>query len=129
MNQLDPPMRDDIALEIRHFEQAPTAFFQAWKRGVKIAGYAYFGEGTREHWERATDKWALCPNVNFIRRAIGAMSSGEKVFLAAMVSFYNARDGGALLKRVGVRGLADLGNLDLNRRQVISALMRHYNGW
>lgn len=120
---------DEMATEVRHFDQAPAAFFQAWQRGVKLAGFAYFGDGTREQWERATDKWALCPDVALIRRAIGAMSSGEKVFLSAMVSFYNSRDGGALLKRVGVRGLADLGNLDLERRNVIAALLLNYNGW
>lgn len=129
MNNQSPTKRDEIALEIRHFEQAPAAFFQAWKRGVKLAGFAYFGDGTREQWERAADKWTLRPNVTLIRRAIGAMSSGEKVFLAAMVSFYNSRDGGALLKRVGVQGLADLGNLDLERRQLIATLILNYNGW
>lgn len=129
MNNLNQTKLDEIALEVRHFEQAPAAFFEAWIRGVKLAGFTYFGDGTRERCERAADKWALSPNVPLIRRAIGAMSSGEKVFLAAMVSFYNSRDGGALLKRVGVKGLADLGNLDLERRQVIAALILNYTGW
>ncbi|MFC4250338.1 hypothetical protein [Sinimarinibacterium flocculans] len=120
---------DKIAQERSHFATAPSAFFQAWKHGVAIAGPRLFGDGTRESWERSNDKWDLCPNTSLIKRSIGAMSSGEKVFLAAMVSFYNSRDGGALLKRAGVEGLADLGGLDLGRRQVIAALILHYNGW
>lgn len=120
---------DQITRNLRHFDQAPAAFFQAWKRGVKLVGFAYFGDGTRDQWERAADKWQLRPNVEYIRKAIGAMSSGEKVFLAAMVSFYNSNDGGALLKRVGIQGLADLGGLDLERREVIAALILYYTGW
>lgn len=73
--------------------------------------------------------WDLCANVELIDHAIGLMSSGEKRFLATLVSFYNADDGGRLLERVGVRGLADLGGLDLKRRAVIAALLLNYTGW
>lgn len=61
--------------------------------------------------------------------ALGVLSSGQRLFLSAMVSFYNAREGSAMLKRCGVDGLADLGNLDLQRRKVIADLLLHYNGW
>jgi hypothetical protein len=57
------------------------------------------------------------------------MSSGQKAFLAALVSFYNAEVGGRLFERIGIRGLADLGGLDLQRRTVIAALILNYNGW
>ena len=67
--------------------------------------------------------------MRLIDRAIGVMSSGEKVFLAALVSFYNAEDGGKLLKRIGVQGLADLGGLDLSRRSVLASLLLNYTGW
>ncbi len=120
---------DEIAATQQHFSKAPLAFFRAWKRGVELAGHELFGNGTRECLELAADKWDLRPNVAFIRKTIGAMSSGEKVFLAAMVSFYNANDGGALLKRVGVNGLADLGGLDLERRRIIATLILNYTGW
>lgn len=120
---------DEIAANQRHFSKASQAFFNAWKRGVELAGHDLFGNGTRECLDSAVDKWDLRPNVAIIRRAIGAMSSGEKVFLAAMVSFYNANDGGALLKRVGVHGLADLGGLDLERRRIIATLILNYTGW
>jgi hypothetical protein len=120
---------DDIAREQAHFDQAPSAFFEAWKRGVELVGPHYFGDGTRQGLQAASQKWDLCPKIALIRKAIGAMSSGEKVFLAAMVSFYNSKQGGALFKRVGIDGLADLGGLDSERRKVIAALMLYYSGW
>jgi hypothetical protein len=120
---------DEIAAAQQFFAAAPQAFFDAWRRGVELAGPALFGEGTRESFDRAAGKWDLCPNVDLISEAISVMSSGERVFLAAMVSFYNAEHGGALLKRVGVHGLADLGGLDLKRRRIIADLLMHYSGW
>jgi len=122
-------MLEQIALNDRHFTQAPEAFFQAWKRGVQLLNPALFGKGTKDHVDQAEDKWDLCPNLEVIDQAIGVMSSGERVFLAALVSFYNAEIGGALLKRVGVHGLSDLGGLDLERRQVIADLILNYTGW
>src|SRR5690606_15180967 len=106
-------MFDEIARTNQHFSTAPLAFLHAWKRGVELVGPSLFGKGTQACLDQAADKWDLCPNVDTISNIIGVMSSGEKVFLAAMVSFYNSKDGGALLKRVGVHGLADLGGLDL----------------
>jgi len=119
---------DEIARNDLHFSKAPDAFFHAWKRGVELVGPDLFN-GTQECLDLAEDKWGLCPNVAVIRKTIGAMSSGERVFLAAMVSFYNSKDGGALLKRVGVHGLADLGGLDLERRKIIATLILNYSGW
>ncbi|PMR75308.1 hypothetical protein [Billgrantia endophytica] len=120
---------DKIARNDRHFSKAPHAFFHAWARGVELAGPKLFGDGTQQGLQEAVSKWDLCPNLEAIHQTIGVMSSGEKVFLAAMVSFYNVGDGGALLKRVGVHGLADLGGLDLERRRVIGALILNYSGW
>ncbi|CAM8846145.1 TetR family transcriptional regulator [Burkholderia pseudomallei] len=108
---------------------ATEVFFDAWKHGVELAGVRLFGQGTRDAFDIALTKWELCPNVRLIKAAIGPMSSGEKVFLAAMVSFYDAHDGGALLRRVGVQGLSDLGGLDAQRREVIASLLLHYAGW
>ena len=115
-------------LEARE-RHATEAFFDAWKHGVALAGVRFFGKGTREAFDLARTKWDLCPNVCLITAAIGPMSAGEKVFLAALVSFYDAHDGGALLRRVGVQGLSDLGGLDAQRREVIAALLVHYAGW
>jgi len=130
MNELLPAeIVEQIAQEQRHFAAASDAFFQTWKLGVQLAGPHWFGDGTPEGLRQAQDKWDLCPDVPRISKAIGVLSSGERMFLAAMVSFYNDRKGGALLKRCGFHGLADFSGLDSQRRQVIANLVLHYNGW
>lgn len=120
---------EEITVEQAHFAAAPTAFFRAWKSGVLLAGVRFFGAGTKTNLDAAADVWDLCPNVDLISAAIGVMSGGEKVFLASLVSFYNAEDGGRLMQRVGVHGLADLGGLDLARRTILAALILNYTGW
>lgn len=119
----------EIARETAHSSAAPAAFFHAWKRGVELSGTHLFGSGTHANLEQAASVWDLRPKVELIEQAIGPMSSGQKVFIAALVSFYNAEDGGRLLQHIGVRGLADLGGLDLKRRAVIAALIMNYSGW
>lgn len=120
---------DQIELEHQHFAAAPQAFFEAWKRGVNIAGAEWFGDGTRDGLQRATTKWDLRPKLLMLNDALGVLSSGQRMFLSAMVSFYNAHEGGAMLKRCGFEGLSDLGGLDLERRKVIADLTLNYNGW
>lgn len=130
MNQsLPPDVLDQIAREMLHFDNAPAAFLQAWKRGVHIAGAEWFGDGTRAGLQQATSKWELRPNVQRLSEALGVLSSGQRMFLSVMVSFYNASEGGAMLKRCQFEGLADLGGLDLERRKVIAELVLHYDGW
>lgn len=118
-----------IVRETRHFVRAPEHFLRAWQRAIHIAGPKWFGDGTREGLQIAKTKWDLCPRVEQIREAFGVLSGGERLFLAALVSFYDSRDGGELLKRCGFSGLADLSGLDLERRQVIARLLLYYNGW
>lgn len=120
---------DQIALEELHFARAPAAFFAAWQRGARTAGAEWFGDGTRDGLQRATSKWDLKPRVLSLNDALGVLSGGQRLFLAAMVSFYDTLEGGAMLKRVGFEGLADLGNFDLERRRVIADLVLHYDGW
>lgn len=130
MNQFLPvEVADQIVREERHFEAAPEAFFQAWKRGAEIAGAEWFGDGTREGLHRAESKWDLRPNLLVLNDALGVLSGGQRMLLSAMVSFYNAREGAAMLKRCGFEGLSDLGGLDLERRQVIADLVLNYAGW
>ncbi|EKB4873195.1 TPA: hypothetical protein I8Y00_001853 [Citrobacter farmeri] len=130
MNQLLPPeVVEQIVREERHFACAPDAFFQAWKRGAEIAGPEWFGNGTCEGLQHATSKWDLRPNMLMLNEALGVLSSGQRMFLSAMVSFYNAPEGAAMLRRCGFEGLADLGGLDLERRQVIADLVLNYSGW
>lgn len=120
---------DRFEREQAHFHQAPSAFFQAWKRGAEIAGAEWFGDGTPEGLQQAASKWDLRPDMLLLNDALGVLSPSQGKFLSAMVSFYNAREGGAMLRRVGFEGLADLGSLDLERRQVIAELILNYNGW
>lgn len=130
MNQpLPRELISQIAMEEHHFATAPQAFFEAWKRGVKLAGIEWFGNGTQENFEHASSKGDLRPRILMLNDALGVLSSGQRLFLSSMVSFYNSREGGAMLKRCGVEGLADLGKLDLQRRQVIADLLLNYNGW
>ncbi|GLU39179.1 hypothetical protein [Pseudomonas sp. NBRC 100443] len=128
-HSLPDHLLDLLAQEERHLSLAPVAFFKAWKRGVELSGTQWFGNGSREALELAQSPWDLCPDLARIKRGLGVLSSGEKIFLAAMVSFYNAHEGGSMLKRCHVEGLADLGGLDLQRRKVIVELLLHYSGW
>lgn len=112
-------------------------FLNAWKRGVKLAGPHYFkntlptpGAGPLADVENATSKWQLCPDLQMIRRAIGGVSRGEGAFLAAMYSFYNAKDGQQLLKRAGYPNICDLAaKLDSRRAGIIAELFLNYPGW
>jgi hypothetical protein len=104
-------------------------FLSAWKRGVALAGSHLFGAGPDADVELAQTKWDLCPKVRVIGRAMRAMRPLEQFFLAGLVSFYNAEDGGHLLKRAAFRGLIDLAPLDLARRAVIADLILNYTGW
>ena len=74
---------DQMALEQAHFDAAPQAFFEAWKRGAQIAGHEWFGDGTREGLQRATTKWDLRPNMLMLNDALGVLSSGQRMFLSA----------------------------------------------
>lgn len=126
---LPQELHDQLVSEMRHSRQASQAFFETWKRGVALAGVGWFGDGTPAGLAQATDKRELEPNIRRIQRGLGVLSGGERKFLAAMVSFYSARTGTRLLKRCRYEGLADLGTLDLQRRQVIADLLLHYMGW
>jgi hypothetical protein len=119
----------EIARETAHFESAETPFLHAWKRGVELAGLRFFGSTPCADIERAQTKWDLCPKMDLIDHALGPMSPAERIFIAALASFYNADDGGPLLRRAGFDGFADLGRLDLKRRAVISGLILNYTGW
>ena len=121
--------RDQLAQERQHAANAPQAFFEAWKRGVALAGVPGFGDGTREGLRRAMTKWDLRPDLTTLNNAFGSLSPGQRRFVAALVSFYDSRDGGEMLRRSGFEGLSDLGLLDLERRRVIADLTLHYTGW
>lgn len=122
-------MRREQDEEYEHFAAAPKKFFEAWRQAVLVAGPQFFGDGTKAGALAATDKWALVPRSEHISEAFGVLSSGQKVFIAALFSFYNSADGAVLWKRADMRGLADLGNLDLGNRRLIAELILNYSGW
>lgn len=126
-NSIDTPQ--SLHDELVQAQRSPTAFFITWRQGVRLAGMYYFGDGTAEGYDRADCLDDLSPNLERISHSLGVLSSGERIFLAAMVSFYNAQDGGKLLGEVGVQGLADLCRLDMKRRQIIATLLLSYEGW
>jgi hypothetical protein len=103
-----------------------TAFVDAWQRGVILAGPRFFGTGGKPGLARS--KWDLEPNYDMVERAMGVLSSGEAVFLAAMYSFYNARGAQQLLGRPLVPGEI-AATLDEPRRRVIADLIVSYTGW
>lgn len=131
-------MMERLSQSIAISQRNEKLFFNAWKRGVQLAGEEYFtcrphvGENLQpaESVEQAISKNQLAPDSEFIKASIGALSGGQRRFLAAMCSFYNPDWGGDLLREQGVNGLADLsGNLDAEHLQILADLLISYQGW
>ena len=78
---------DQMALEQAHFDAAPQAFFEAWKRGAQIAGHEWFGDGTREGLQRATTKWDLRPNMLMLNDALALLGRLEDGGVVDIVAF------------------------------------------
>ncbi|MFW0887943.1 UNVERIFIED_CONTAM: hypothetical protein MKS84_14735 [Pseudomonas sp. JL1] len=106
-----------------------AAFFFAWKQGVALAGYNYFGDGSKAGFNKANCRWDLRPILRMIDKNFEVLSTHERIFLAALVSFHDTGKGADLLKQSGVKGLADLGLLEPEQRDVIASLIMHYHGW
>lgn len=107
-----------------------TAFVDAWARGVKLAGPQFFANGTGIAPGNSISKFDLAPDFDMIESAMGYLSSGEAVFLAAMYSFYNADTGGRWLSDLGAGGLGDVSaRIDEPRRRVLADLLVAYAGW
>lgn len=109
-----------------------SRFLAAWIDGVKLSGPALFGDGGNP--ELAQTKWDLRPNQEMIDNAIGNLSGGEAVFLAAMYCFYNDDVGALLLQRAyGVDFPVAIGTIarqvDYERRRIIAELFLSYCGW
>ena len=109
-----------------------SRFLDAWIRGVKLASPALFGDGGDP--DLARTKWDLRPNLELVDDAIGNMSGGEAMFLAAMYCFFNDTDGVPMLQRAcGVRRPVAIGTIaariDDERRGIIADLFMSYRGW
>lgn len=105
-----------------------AAFDAAWHEGVQVAGPRFFYSSPAG--ARSTSKWNFCPDFDRISDALGALSTGEAVFLAAMYSFYNPDDGAVMLTRLGAGSPgAVAAALDEKRRRIIADLTTSYAGW
>lgn len=121
--------QEKMMQQMEFFRTAPTRFLAAWKRGCLISPQ-FFGDGTRESIEAATDKWQLAPNTDAIKKAVRSVSPGEAIFLAAMVGFYNDVSSGQIQKTAGQScNVGNLLRMDWERRQVIVDLLVNYTGW
>jgi len=109
-------------------EKAPTLFLEAWKQGVTLIGGEFFNQ--KNPLSTIKDKNELRPNYEYIHENIWVMSSGKKVLLALMCSFYNSVWGGDLITEVGIKGMSDISaKLDYESLDVVSELLVNYHGW
>ncbi|MCX2931390.1 hypothetical protein ORI20_13985 [Mycobacterium sp. CVI_P3] len=104
-----------------------TSFLDAWQRGMIIAGPQFFGDGRAPG--LYSSLYDMAPDYDMVQRAMGYLSSGEALFLAAMYSFYNPTTGKKLLAKLdGAPGGLAAG-MDESRRRVIADLLISYAGW
>lgn len=104
-------------------------FFSWWKKGVELAGYEYFGDGTHEGFVTAGNKNQLRPIRKNIEDSIGFATNSQMAFLIGLYCFFNDFVGAELCTKANVRSLGDYMILDEERREVIAALLLAYSGW
>lgn len=121
--------KEEIMARRKGYLQREQDFFNYWKKGVEIAGYRYFGDGTKENFEQATEKNQLSPVSAKIEASFGLISDNEAAFLVAMYCFYNDFKGAELCVKAGVKSIGNLLGLDSNRREVMAGLLVTYCGW
>ena len=129
ITQLSSLSQPKPAAHLVDVDNTAAAFFFAWKQGVDLAGFTYFGDGSKAGFNKANCRWDLRPILRMVDKNFEVLSNQERVFLAAMVSFHDTQKGCELLKQAGVKGLADLGLLDPVQRDIIASLIMHYHGW
>lgn len=121
--------KEEVMARRKDYLQREQDFFNYWKKGVEIGGYRYFGDGTKENFEQATEKNQLSPVSAKIEASLGGISDGEAAFLVAMYCFYNDFKGAELCAKAGVKSIGNLMVLDSHRREVIAGLLITYCGW
>ncbi|SCZ40016.1 MULTISPECIES: hypothetical protein [unclassified Pseudomonas] len=127
--QLSSLSQPKPAAQLADVGNTAAAFFAAWKKGVALAGFTYFGDGSKAGFNKANCRWDLRPIMRLIDKNFEVLSNQERILIAAMVSFHDTQKGCELLKQAGVKGLADLGLLDPLQRGIIASLILHYHGW
>ena len=118
-----------LHLETTHLAIAPAAFFRFWKPAVQLAGARFFGNGRLADATLATSKDELRPIVPLILQTIEMLQPHEQIFLAALLSFYDATEGGRLLQQFGVGSLADFHRLNFQQRTLLAGLFLNHIGW
>lgn len=99
-------------------------FTRAWGRGVELAGSRYFRHDA--NWSYTV----MHPHVDDIKKDLERMPTGEAVFLAAMVSFYNGDTGGRMLRTLQASGLGDIAaRLSPEQREVLAELIVTFERW
>ena len=104
-------------------------FFEEWKKGVKLAGYEFFGDGTKDGFEKSSLIDDLRPIFIEFKDALKYKSPAESAFLASLYSFYNSDKAADLCKILKLKSVGDLTGLDTNHRHVIANLLVNYRGW
>jgi len=101
-----------------------SKFVDAWRDAVELIGEQYFMLRAPLH--ECIDKWQMEPKVDLIRSRLSLFSTGEKIFVQAVIQFYNDR----ALPKHDLPTMTDISaSLDMPRLKIVMRLMRHYGGW
>lgn len=123
---MSPEEKETIFRKLREARewgnQQPSRFLKAWKDGVKLIGTDYFKiNGSLESAKTIDD---LVPDINLINEVIFKLSTGQAVFLAAMVSFYDSQVGQRYLEQLGYANIADIAaKLDIEYREILKDII------
>lgn len=121
--------KEELQLGIQRSQQQRQAFFEFWKKGVKLSGIEFFGDGSQVGYEKALAINDLQPIPNINKKVLNKMSHGEAAFFASMISFYNSAKADELSEIANIKSIGDLKILDRERRNVIANLLINYKGW
>lgn len=113
-----------VSALVREESRDESKFVDAWRDAVALIGEQYFMLRAPLH--ECIDKWQMEPKVDMIRSNLGVFSTGEKIFVQAVIQFYNDR----ALPRHDLPTMTDIcTSLDAQRLKIVMRLMRHYGGW
>lgn len=110
------------------YEPSHVHFLEAWKDAVELMGPGLFTCHAPTV-RAATHHHQLAPYLDKIRRAIPNKCRQDAVFLAALVSFFNAIEGDKMLRKAGCTFGDMVMVLNPPQRAALAQLMIHYRGW
>ena len=120
----------ELAIKMEYNQPIPGEFLAAWKDGVRLAGEHLFRVRS-DSVESAADKDDLRPDLDVITASLGGISPGERVFILSMYQFFSDSTVRDLCVELGYDfpTLADIANLDISHRTVLTRLIDSYSGW